>query len=229
VKISRALVLSCFALASAAAYGQTLPPPDYAGQSYWFGPGPQGLSVTSTSQNSGGYGDMSTNGSNWSAGATGGPAFQAFEDFGTNGRLTFTVSSAVTVAPYIYVDGYFGLAATLTGLSTSGPINIGSSRLYVLHNTPLNINSFNFTNLTGVSGSTFDLACTFTLRNYANPGNFSSTQVVHSATAEHAYLNVDVSDDDGILEVDIARTITPVGAIRAGSYSGTGQFIVTSL
>ena len=229
MKVSRIAVFAPIALASAISLAQTLPPPDFAGQSYWYGPGPQASTLGASSQNNGGYGEMTTNGSNWSAGATGGPAFVAFQDFGISGQLDFSVSTAVTVSPYIYVDGYFGLAASINGFGSTGPMNIGSSKLYVLHNTPLNIHSYNFTNLGGVSGGHFDLTCTFTFRNYATPANFTTTQVVHGATAETAYLNVDVADDDGILEVEINRSISPVGTIRAATYTGTGVFLVTSL
>lgn len=236
MKISRYAILSSLVFATTVAFGQTLPPPAFAGQSYWFGPGPSALTLSSSTQDFGGYSEMyqDANGT-WQAGPNGGPAFDQVRT-GTNGPTPimisdFSVRTSMTVAPYIYVDGYFGLAATLTGFGGTWPMSLGSSRCFILHNCTIGVAAGDFGNLSNLSGTTVPLSLVLQYANYANPGNFSGSGNLPSTGSPYFFLQVDPADDEGILQVDILRSAgTPSGPLTAGNYtSQDGQFIVSSL
>src|SRR4029079_14047096 len=115
----------------AIAASQTLPPPPFAGQSYWYGPGPSAFTVSSSSQTDGGYSEMYVSGGNWVAGVNGGPAFVGVSAGGASITSTFNVTTTLTIEPYIYVDGYFGVTASVSGFG-GGAIEVGTSRFFVL-------------------------------------------------------------------------------------------------
>lgn len=142
-RITIALALTAFAALAAAQ--EPLPPPDFEGASYWFGPGPrQTTSLDSSHQDNGAWIDFS---SLSSGGAADPPQFDA-----ATGRSKghVTLIKRVTVQPYCYVDGYFGSSSSVSGWSSSSaPVSLGACRFYVVHNCPVVVTFSSFTQFVG--------------------------------------------------------------------------------
>ena len=223
--LSSALILSGISAA------QTLPPPAFAGQTYWFGPGPSSYFVAEYFQVSGGYSEMYDLGPTWVVSQSGGPAFLNSSAGASNVQSVFTVSTNLDVMPYIYVDGYFGLNTRIAGYSSGSPFVIGDSRFFVVHNTPLNIEIFGFNDMVGPGGATVRYETALEYMNYANPGSYTgfSLGVSSASPANIANVNIDPADSGGILEVNIRRTVLTTGSLVAGSYTGTGLLRVSAI
>jgi len=233
----KSVLLFAVVAAPILATAQTLPPPSYAGQNYWFGPGPSALTLSSSTQDFGGYSEMYQDGSGtWTSGVSGGPAFDEFRTATNAGHpimiSDYSVRTSMTVSPYIYVDGYFGLSATLSGYGgTTWPLSLGGSRCFIVHNCPINIAAGDFGNLSNSSGTTVPLSLVLQYADYANPGSFSGSGNLPQTGAQYFSVDISPANDEGILQVDILRSAgQPVGPLTAGAYSSQdGQFIVSSV
>jgi len=227
IRLSATFAIS--ALTMSVALGQTLPPPAYAGQSYWFGPGPASYSVTNTVQQSGGYAEFvaNTSGTIWTPTQMGGPALVgAFG--GPQAEADFNAETTLHIQPYIYVDGYFGLDTRLAGAIGGSSVNVGTSRFYIVHNCPIQLVQQGFTNLTGSgpSPAVYAQDVLFTMTDYANPSNYSTTLTVHPATLYTT--SISPTDDEGILQVDATRLATLPNLAIAGDYTSVGIITVQS-
>jgi hypothetical protein len=186
--------------------------------------------VSSTIQTDGGYAEMlGQSGGGWTVGVFGGPAFMGFP---TSSTANFLSNTLLTVAPYIYVDGYFSVTASLSGF-TGGTVNIGTSRFYVIHNTPILLSGENFGKLAHLgAGAIPDLETTynFDYLDYNNPLNFSGSQSLVGSNSANAFsVSIDNLNDEGILQVDITRnTAVPTGT-PAGQFFGQGIVHVGSI
>lgn len=240
MKISRILVLTASAFVSSVALGQTLPPPAFHGQSYWFGPGPTAMSVSSSTQDFGGYAEMVRDAtSTWVGTASGGPAFNGFVSGTSNNHQillsNFRLNTSVSVQPYIYVDGYFGVSANLTGFTGGFPVDLGASRVFILHNCPISMDVVNFEDLyrAGPFGPGPNLPTSYVVSyaSYTNPGSYSGSSSPFAGGTQQAFvLNVDPVQDDGILQIDISRSISqPGSALVADTYTGGADFEVTAI
>lgn len=224
MKLLTTLVISAATMSVAMA--QTLPPPNFAGQSYWFGPGPSAYSVTDTTQNSGGYAEFSTInnlGTIWNPIQSGGPAVQG--TFGGPQAVgQFLSTTTMHVQAYIYIDGYFGLETRVTGATGGSAVNVGTSRFFVVHNCPIQLVQQAFTNLNGPA--TYPQEVLFTMSDYTNPGNYSTSVNVLPATTYTT--TISPTDDEGILQVDATRFATLPSLAVAGDYTATGVITVQS-
>ena len=230
MKILPLSLAASFIFVSAIGYSQTLPPPAFAGQSYWFGPGPSAMSVVSSGQTDGGYAEMYQSPA-WTA-SGGGPALLS-TSAGTNATASFLSQTTLTISPYIYVDGYFSVVATATGFG-GGTVNVGTSRFFVLHNTPVELILNGFTNLgSGSFGVAPTLQTTyhFDFIDYTNPANFTdSTDIIAADLGAGSFTTlIDNIQDEGILQVDVSRSSAVPAGISAGQYVGQGVIHVLSV
>lgn len=226
MKISRALIFAATLAVSSFAMSQTLPPPSFAGQNYWFGPGPATYSNTSASQTRGGFSEMySTNGI-WLGGVGGGPAFYNSQPSGAGFESTFTMTSDLTVEPYVYIDGYFGTQASVNGF-TGQNVAVGTSRFFVLHNVPVDVTFSGFTDFV-LSGQPSILShFSFQLYNYSTAallragGLNGDDGLVYTTTLDNAL-------DGGVMQVDCNRLALLNTNVAAGTYSANGQVTITA-
>ena len=217
------LTVSCAAISS----GQALPPPSYAGQSYWFGPGPSAYSLDSSSQTDGAFAEHAYLGGTYVATNGGGPAFQGSNDTASTFQSSFWVRTNFTIMPYIYVDGYFEVDANVHGFSP-GTVNLGASRFYVLHNVGITIGSvFGFSDFQSLGGPLLVAHYSIDYHNYANPGAFSGSLPLNSATPFS--FSVFQYQSDGLLEVNINRSVTVTTGIPAVPYTAGGDLYVSSM
>jgi len=226
----RFLLLFVILILSAISAAQTLPPPAFAGQSYWFGPGPAALSSTGFTQDTGGYSELYKTSGTWTAGVNGGPAFSHNDTQPTYIASYFNVSTDLVVEPYIYVDGYFGTTATVSGFS-GGAVGLGSSRFYVIHNVPIRMAGIGFSDLNQVpSGASLTIAYDIVYSGYTNPG-YSNT--IHFTTDNgiggHFDVTISNTDDNGILQVEPHRSATLPNNLAAATYHGVGTIWINAL
>lgn len=211
----------------AVAFGQTLPPPDFAGQSYWFGPGPSAMSLQSSSQDTGGWAELTNNGATWAVGGSGGPALVSTSATPTSANAVFSVPTSVNIQPYIYIDGYFGLTASISGFG-AGDVNLGSSRFYVIHNVPVQVTGFGFGDLVGPGPTTLQASYLVTYTSYTQP-TVTDNFTFPGGASGSVSLNLDPTTDEGISFVDIQRTVSVTAQAQGGAYTASGSVMVSTL
>ena len=147
---------------------------------------------------------------------------------GPQAEADFNAETTLHIQPYIYVDGYFGLDTRLAGAIGGSSVNVGTSRFYIVHNCPIQLVQQGFTNLTGSgpSPAVYAQDVLFTMTDYANPSNYSTTLTVHPATLYTT--SISPTDDEGILQVDATRLATLPNLAIAGDYTSVGIITVQS-
>ncbi len=240
MNLNRIATTALVALSALSAVAQSAAPSTPVGpngESYWFGPGPANHKVVlgSTSMTLGDrawfewdsafgftqYGNVSY--------ASGNP---------TSFQVSIDAPTFITVKPYVYVDGYFGLSASVQGWGTTADLDLGFSRFYVLHNAPVFIRAFANNafldpgQAIGPYGfNRIDMTYSATVRPRLQSGfigpvvrsfNFGPTAGVGSA-----YLDP-TNDTNFFAEIDIARKATVYWNNPAGNYKAVGTVVISN-
>ena len=234
------------AITATAALAQSAAPPipiGPNGEAYWFGPGPSAHALKFGSST------MNTNGGfdrawfSWDS-AFGFTAYANVAAVPIADPFTFQVNinapTYITVLPYVYVDGYFGLSAAVQGWGTTANLNLGFSRFYILHNAPVFVRFIGFTNATlqppfsaGIYGyNTIAMTYQATVRPFlqsTGAGGAIYTQFNFGPTSGNglAYLDPTMATNF-FAQIDIARTATVYWNNPAGPYKANGLVIVSN-
>ena len=232
MKILKTCLPFVFVCAAVLAHSQALPPPAYNGQSYWFGPGPSSASVISSSQTDGGYAEMigDLNTGDVSAGVSGGPAFTGFSG-GTPAPMTasFLSKTTVTIEPYVYIDGYFSVSCDISGFGSAGPIDLGASRFFIIHNDSIELDINSVSKLFpggNVNAVGIPLTLHVSLSDYKTSASVYTNTIVGGSGGSLTFLDPTIYDDV-IAQVDLDRTMDLTGLNpNAGQYIGTAVVAV---
>jgi hypothetical protein len=227
------------ALASVAAMAQVNQPSKPSGpngEPFWFGPGPKAHAYIANSSimdpNSRAWYEWDSYTGGWSG------ANNLIGSANTTAFLDYVrADTTINVKPYVYVDGYFGLSADVSGWGTNFNIDLGFSRFYVLHNAPvyLYFQSFQDAILQSIPTGPFgygkiamDYRCE--IRPWLSPGvagpivrNFTFGPT--STPLGQAYLDPRY-DSDFFAQVDIYRKASVYWNNPAGTYKAVGIVIV---
>ena len=238
MKITRLAITAFAALAVTSAMAQSAAPGTPTGpngEAYWFGPGPAAHKVKFDSK-------VMTLGDRawfeWDS-AFGFTQYSnvAFVAANTaNFQVNINAPTTITVLPYVYVDGYFGLSAAVQGWGTTANLDLGFSRFYILHNAPVFVR-MDATNavLQGPASiygyNTIPMTYNATVRPRLQSGfvgaivrnfNFGPTAGVGAV-----YLDPTI-DTNFFAEIDIFRKATVYWNNPAGVYKALGTVIVSN-
>ncbi len=160
----------------------------------------------------------------WTTGVSGGPAYQGHISAGSLTQQ-FGVTSDLTISPYVYIDGYFGTQAAISGY-TGQNVSAGTSRFFILHNVPVEVSFSNFTSFEAPGRSPILAHYGFQLFTYdtltlIRAGGFDGDLGQTYTTS------VDNSLDNGVLQVDCIRLALLNSNTPSDTYTATGQVTVT--
>ncbi len=234
-RIAISALVAVAALSATAQVSAPATPVGPNGESYWFGPGPANHKVKFDSKVMT-LGDRSW--FEWDS-AFGFANYQNVS-FVSNNTATFRVDigapTTINVLPYVYVDGYFGVSASVQGWGTTANLDLGFSRFYVLHNSPVFVR-MSATNavLQGPASiygyNTIAMTYSATVRPRLSSGvtapivrnfNFGPT-----AGIGQCYLDP-TNDTNFFAEIDIFRKATVYWNNPAGTYRALGTVVVSN-
>ncbi len=240
MKMTRIAVAAFAVLAVSSAMAQSAAPSTPVGpngEGYWFGPGPANHSVAYNSKT------MTLGDRAWFEWDS---AF-GFTQYGnvasaSGNTSTFQVNinapTYITVKPYVYVDGYFGVAASVQGWGTTANLDLGFSRFYILHNAPVFVRFFANNafldpgQAIGPYGfNRIDMTYQAIVRPRLQSGFVGPVvrTVNFGPTAGAGLTYLDPSFDTNFFaEIDIARKATVYWNNPAGNYKATGLVVVSN-
>lgn len=208
------------------------------GEAYWFGPGPAPHQVIWNSKSMT-LGDRAW--FEWDS-AFGFIQYQNIQAGGGNTSnffVQFNAPTYITVRPYVYVDGYFGLSAAVQGWGTTANLDLGFSRFYILHNAPVFVRFFGnnafldpFQAIGPYGYNRIDIDYTAFVRPRLQSGlpaaNVRTVNFGPLSGSGLCYLDP-TFDTNFFAEVDIQRRATVYWNNPAGNYKATGIVAVASI
>lgn len=231
------LALALLTVGAVASAQMPMPPPDFEGASYWYGPGPrQTVSLDSSHQTNGAWMDFSS----MSSGGASDPL--TFDAATGRSRGHVTLIKRVDVQPYCYVDGYFGSDSSVSGWSSSSSsLSVGACRFYVVHNCPVLVSLSGFSRFVSSTDSDGDgvldecpAVWTITCRAYrpGRPvfGNFTVDGAPQGQTSQTVDVPCPLSVTGGMCEFTCDTSLSPPASsstLSSGIYKGTCDILIS--